>query len=247
MLVAIAILLLVSFTLIKVFARRNKLRKGVLEDGKLERYRALLVESVGERSRTQHAAVPLRKTWTDLARKQGEELTGAQRYVILDDLLRRNVLLPAYSTDSVTAFFQGLSWNLLQRPVTRVVLSDLDWQRLASGQKASIVANGGDIIYVNESPGAGVVSRSPHAKQSIEMRLDLDNIERLIHGIESDAASLQPGTPLRLRAERFVIHLRQDSERGDWERVRSTLTELLAFAANAAGLWVSTMAILQGS
>jgi hypothetical protein len=223
-------------------ARARMFRTGVLPDAELERYRTYLVEVVGETSRTQGTQVRLRGAWQALNQSRGARLTAAQRYVVLDDLLERGVFKRAYSADSVVRFFQRLRWVELQRPVSVVALSDLDWQRLASGGEASMVANG-DIIILRDSPGAGIMSRSPHGRQYLSADLEPQAVIEIVRALRKDAAELREGNPLREQAESYAEHLETELRGGHQARIKEILQDVLSFASNAASLWSSTLSI----
>jgi predicted type IV restriction endonuclease len=128
-------------------------------------------------------------------------------------------------------------------PVTVVRLSDLNWQRLASGASAGIIANG-DVIIVRDSPGAGVISRSPGATQTLTQEVTLELVQAVIQALQRDAQALVPGNPLREQAESFADTLHRDASMNRWESVKKTLSDVLAFAANGATLWAATFTIL---
>ena len=85
--------------------RRRVERLGQMAPEELQRWRADIVKQVGVASQTQGAHVTLRTFW----KKTG--LSGAQKYVVLKDLLDRQVFYPAFSSDRLVAFFQYVSWT----------------------------------------------------------------------------------------------------------------------------------------
>lgn len=93
-------------------------------------------------------------------------------------------------------------------------------------------------------------SRSPHATQTItqQFRSDVtpELVSAVIEALQSDAAALVPGNPLRQQAESYADLLRHDVAMGRTDAIKRTLGDVLAFAANSAGLWASTLAILGG-
>lgn len=233
----VALVLVLGLLVASARLRRRIVREGQLDPSILEAERAELVAFVGEHSQAQGQTVLLRKYW----RSRG--LTRAQRYVVLEDLLNRQVLNAAFSNESVEGFFQGVFWNTLHFPVSAVRLSQLNWQKLASGASAGIVANG-DVIIVRDSPGAGVASRSPHANLTISQELSAGTAEALIAALRKDAQGLVPGHELREHAESLADSLERDAAEGRWGSVRRTAQSVLEFASNSAGLWASTLAIL---
>jgi hypothetical protein len=170
-------------------------------------------------------------------------LSNAQRFVVMRELLDRQILYAAYSNDRFVAFFQHVNWNILHNPVGVVRLSDQNWQRLASGASAGIVANG-DVILVQNSPGAGVVSRSRGATQTIAQDVNPALVEALVQALRRDAQSLVAGHPLREQAESFADTLHRDSLANRWASVKRTMGDVLEFAANGVGLWAATLAVL---
>lgn len=227
--------------------RRHVRRKGAMPTEELVLYRTRIVEAVGRDSQMKHSVVLLSGAWREFGQARGARFTASERYVILEDLLVRRVLVPMYSGDSLEASIQRIAWNIFQRPVSRVMLSDLSWQRLVTDGQASMVANGGDIIFINGSPGAGVVSRSDRVTMSTESGVDMDYVDRVLQAISVDAASLQPTSELRIRAEQLADDLKRHAAEDDERQVRTVLSELLAFAANSAGLWVATLTLLQST
>lgn len=107
--------------------KRRVERRGQMSESTLHEWRTRLVGEVGERSRTKGASVNLRGFW----HRSG--LTRPQRYVILSDLLKRQILYPAYSSDGILRFFENVWWHWLHLPVGAVRLSDLDWLAVGLG------------------------------------------------------------------------------------------------------------------
>lgn len=240
--IALALWLVASWAWRRI-ARARMLRRGALPDSELHQYRTYLVEVVGEASRAQGRRVKLRGAWKMLDGARGSRLTAAQRYVIVDDLLEREVFQRAYDGDAVVRFFQHLRWVYLQRPVSIVRLSEMDWQRLAAGREASIVANGGDIIVVRDSPGAGIMSRSPDGRQHLRTGLDSEAVIEVVRALRTDAKRLHEGDPLRTQAESYAQDLETELHSGNQARIKGILQDVLSFASNAASLWASTLSI----
>lgn len=231
------ILLLLAAMGLSLAGRRKMLTRGRMSKDELQAWRADIVRVVGEASQTQGAHVPLRRYW------RGSGLTTANKFVILEDLLKRQVFYRAYSNDTVVSFFQQLSWDWLNRPVSWVRLSEQNWMKLATGTSARIVA-GNDVIVIDGSPGAGVQKNSPNATQTITAVDDPSTATRVAKALREDAKALVEDSELRLRAENYALELEAHADRSDRENVRATLANVLAFASNSAGLWASTLAIL---
>lgn len=211
--------------------------KGALPAPELATLREELVDAVGVASQTQGAHVSLRGFWKDRG------LTSAQKFVVLDDLLQRQVFYRAYSNDKVISFFQSLRWDWLNRPVSYVRLSDQHWTKLATGTSPGIVAGKGAIV-VQDSPGAGVMSRSPHSTQNTSVEFSPQLVYDVAEALRNDSKALVPDHPLALTAEDFARQLELYAKRSEWENAKATLAEVMTFAANSAGLWASTLAIL---
>lgn len=230
----VLLILVVGFS----YLRRRKVEKlGQLPPDELLHWRTSLVELVGEASQTRGAHISLHNFW----RKTG--LTAPQKYVALKPLLAQQVFYPAYSSDKLVASFQRIRWNLLHFPVSFVRLSDLNWQKLASGESAGIVASG-DVIFVQNSPGTGIMSRSKGGRQTIKQEWTPTLVHELASALRHDAMALRSGHPLREQAESYADTLERDVSANRWESVKRTANDVLEFAANGAGFWAATLTIL---
>lgn len=232
-----AVILVALLAAVSHLRRRAMEQQGSLPDAQLQHWRTLLVDAVGEASQTQGARVNLRNFW----RSSG--LSKAQRFVVLQDLLRRQVLYRAYDPDRLVAFLQRVRWDFWHLPVAVVRLSDQHWVRLAAGAGAGVVANG-DVILVQDSPGAGVVSRSSDVNQTMTQEVTPDLIQGLVEALRTDAKALVSGHDLREQAESLADTLERDSVADRSSAVKKTVSDVLEFTANGAGLWAATLAIL---
>ena len=217
--------------------RRRAARLGELPEETLREIRADLVAKVGEASQTQGSSISLRGFW------RGTGMTRPQRFVVLSDLLRRQVFYAVYSTDGVTAFVRRLFWDFLAFPVSWVRLSDQNWQRLASGASPSVVANG-DVVIVQGSPGAGVIVNSPRSTQTITVEPDTEFVLALVTALRNDSQALMPGHALREQAESYADALENDAAAGRASSVKRTISSIVEFVSNGASLWVSTLSLL---
>jgi hypothetical protein len=239
--IALSMLALMGLALAYSARRRRRVeRRGHMSERDLVHWREELVEAVWDASTTQGAFVTIGK----FQKEQG--LTTAQRYVVLKELLERQVLYPAYSADGLVAFFQHVRWDFLHLPVTAVRLSEQHWQRLTKGQPAAVVANG-DVIFVQDSPGAGVVSRSTNVTQTFTQEVSPALVDAVVEALRSDAGVFAPGHAVRDQAESYADTLQRDAAAGRWTSVRRTLGEVLSFTNNGMGLWAATLAILAAS
>lgn len=237
--ISAAILAVAFFTYTAI--RRKLIRKnGSLPEPVLRHWRASLIEQVKEATQSQGMRISLRIFW------RGTGLTNANRYVILEPLLERQVLYRAYSTDPVVSFFQRLRWDFLNYPVGSVRLSEKSWIQLASGERPEMVANG-DIIVITNSPGAGVQKSSPNAKQTINFEVSPALAAQLADALREDARAIAQQHPVRERAESLADRLEQDSRARRPSSTMQTVQEILAFTSDGAGLWAATLAILAAS
>jgi hypothetical protein len=220
--------------------RRSVERRGQMPERDLLHLREELIEAVWDASTTQGAFIRIRK----FQKERG--LTTAQHYVVLKELLERQVLYPAYSADGLVAFFQHVRWDFLHLPVTAVRLSEQHWQQMTKGQPAGIAANG-DVIFVQDSPGAGVVSRSTNVTQTFTQEVSPALVDAVARALRNDAGVFAPGHTVREQAESYADTLERDAAAGRWTSVRRTLGEVLAFTNNGMGLWAATLAILAAS
>jgi hypothetical protein len=235
---ALALIVLMGLALaFSAHRRKRVVRQGQMSERDLLDWRKELVEAVGEASKTRGASVSLRGF------RQESGLSKAQFYVVLQDLLKRQVFYCVYSSDKFVAFFQHVRWDFFHLPVTVVRLSEQNWQRLTNGTSAGIVANG-DVILVQDSPGAGVVSRSTNVTQSFTREVSPDFVGALAQALRADSAGLVPGHALREQAESYADTLERDAAAGRWTSVRRTACAVLEFTANGMGLWAATIAIL---
>jgi hypothetical protein len=229
--------LLIVMVVGSVLRRRSVTRRGQLKPEELRHWRAALVKRVGEASQTKGSRIRLRRFW----KKTG--LSSANKYVILSDLLERQIFYPVPSATGLVAFVQGVRWNILHLPVTFVRLSDLNWHRIAAGDSPGMVANG-DVIVINHSPGAAIANRSPNTTQRIRQELTPEFVTELVRALRQDAERLAPEGIDRELAESLAETLERDLIARRWGSARNTIERVVELASNSAGLLAATLSIL---
>ena len=216
--------------------RRRALRTAEQFDpSELEAVREDLLEVVKESSKRNGDRVVLEAFWRD------RSIERTKRHAVLEPLLRRRILSASKDADGVMAFFQFLSWDILNRPAGVVVLSELDWMRMATGAPASVVVGTVHGTLVGSVSG-GIVQTGAGSSAQIVNEVTPEILAALISALRTDAATL-PQTD-REHAESLADSLEMDAKRNRWSRILDTVNSITGVMANSGSMWASTADIL---
>ena len=234
------ICILVLFLLITIFSYlRGKKQEhlGRLPKNIKHSVQSELIKAVYDASQQRGTRVKLSNFW------KSKNYSSSQRYVILKDLLDRQLFFKAYDPDRIGWFLQFLSWDVFKRPPTRVYLSEQQWQKLSSG--ASII--NGDVQIVNNPTGNIQIAGRGAMQTQMNMGLNSQDIFRLIDALRQDCRSLQADPQWREKVEEaqsLADHLESDANAGRWKQAQKTAKTALEFAANLTTVFTNTAQFL---
>ena len=234
------ICVLVSFLLLTVFSYLwGKMREnlGRLPDDLKRSVQNELIEAVYIASQQKQTIVKLSGFW------KSKDYNTSQRYVILKDLLDRQLFFKAYDPDRISRFLEFLSWDVFKRPPTRVYLSEQQWQKLSSD--ASII--NGDVQIINNPTGNIQIAGRGAMQTQMNTGLNSQDIFRLIDALRQDCRSLQSNPQWREKVEEaqsLADHLESDANAGRWKQAQKTAKTALEFAANLTTVFANTAQFL---
>ena len=230
------ICILVLFLLITIFSYLRGIKQehlGRLPKNIKHSVQSELIKAVYDASQQRGTRVKLSNFW------KSKNYSSSQKYVILKDLLDRQLFFKAYDPDRIGRFLQFLSWDVFKRPPTKVYLSEQQWQKLSSG--ASII--NGDVQIVNIPTGNIQIAGRGAMQTQMNMGLNSQDIFRLIDALRQDCRSLQADPQWREKVEEaqsLADHLESDANAGRWKQAQKTAKTALEFAANLTTVFTST-------
>jgi len=220
---ALFIVVIVIVVAVPRATQRRALRKGKIPEAEVDEVQQCLLEAVQDASTEQGTHVLLSRFW------KGFDYNNAQRLYILQPLLKKGILTPAHSSDSVINFWRAIR-GILALPPKTVILNQRDWTRMATGASPSVVIKGG---YV----GAAVVgdmnkvtvtqTYAPHSPAS-----QVGNIEWLVSELRANQISEQDIDDLKATLEM----IRSDDQK---EALETWQKKLVHRVANVAGQGVA--------
>lgn len=234
------ICILVLFLLITIFSYlRGKQQEnlGRLPNNITHSVQSELIKAVYDASQQRGTRVKLSNFW------KSKNYSSSQRYVILKDLLDRQLFFKAYDPDRISRFLQFLAWDVFKRPPTRVYLSEQQWQKLSSG--ASII--NGDVQIVNNPTGNIQIAGRGAMQTQMNTGLNSQDIFRLIDALRQDCRSLQADPRWSEKVEEaqsLADHLESDANAGRWKQAQKTAKTALEFAANLTTVFANTAQFL---
>lgn len=166
---------------------------------------------------------------------RAKKFTAAQKYYILEPLLRRNILRPAESQDSVERGVQNFWRNILNRPVGQVVLNERDWLQMAQGA-SGIVINGG-------MHGGIVQQGSGNTAKDARGGDDLEKVLRLVQALRMDAVAQHPADAEEL--ESLADALEGDARKSRWSQVQRTLDRVAGLVTSSGKVLAATEKAIQ--
>lgn len=216
--------------------RRRALRTAEgFDPSELEAVREDLLEVVKESSKRKGERVGLEEFWRD------RSIERTKRHAVLEPLMRRRILSASKDADRLVAFFQFLSWDVLNRPAGVVVLSELDWMRMATGAPASVIVGSLNGTLVGSVSG-GIVQTGAGSNAQIINEVAPEMLAALISALRTDAATLPRAD--RDHAESLADSLEMDAKRNRWSRILDTVNSITGVMANSGSMWASTADIL---
>jgi|GEM_PF-7006263 hypothetical protein len=232
--ILILFLLLTTFSYLRGKRRENL---GRLPEDLKRSVQSELIEAVYDASQQKNTRVKLSAFW------ESKDYTISQRYVILKDLLDRQLFFKAYDPDSIISFIQRLSWGVFKHPPTWVYLSEQQWQKLSSG--ASII--NGDVQIVNNPTGNTQIAGRGATQTQMNTGMNSQDIFRLIDALRLDSQSLKsdPRWSKEMEeAQSLADHLESDANAGRWTQAQQTAKKALEFAANLTTIFANTAQFL---
>lgn len=230
-------LLLIIFSYLRGKRRENL---GRLPEDTKRSVQSELIEVVYTASQQKQTIVKLSGFW------KSKGYNTSQRYVILKDLLDRQLLFKAYDPYGIGSFFQFLSWDVFKRPPTRVYLSEQQWQKLSSGASGTSIING-DVQIVHNPTGNVQVAGRGATQTQMNTGLNYQDIFRLIDALRQDCRSLQSDPQWSEKVEEaqsLADHLESDANAGRWKQAQQTAKKTLEFAANLTTVFANTAQFL---
>ena len=231
---------LVSFLLLAVFSYlwgRRRENLGRLPDDLKRSVQSELIKVVYNASQQKQTIVKLSGFW------KSKDYNTSQRYVILKDLLDRQLFFKAYDLDRISRFLQFLAWDVFKRPPTKVYLSEQQWQKLSSG--ASVI--NGDIQIVNNPTGNIQIAGRCAMQTQTNTGLNSQDLFRLIDALRQDCRLLQSDPRWSEKVEEaqsLADHMESDANAGRWKQAQKTAKTALEFAANLTTVFANTAQFL---
>ena len=168
----IIVLLVVVFFVVPKLTRRRALRQGTIPDAEARSVREQLLEAVRQAATEPKTHVDLSGFW------KGTGYTSAQRFFILDPLIKGGILTPAWSSDGLINSVQTVGHILAKAPRS-VILNTRDWTRMATGVSAGVLING-DNLGVVQSGGQSNTAAVVTAGSTEDLARVVGNIDWLV-------------------------------------------------------------------
>ena len=234
--ICILILFLLLTTLSYLQGKRRE-NLGRLPEDLKHSVQSELIEAVYDASQQKNTRVKLSAFW------KSKDYTTSQRYVILKDLLDRQLFFKAYDLDRISRFLQFLAWDVFKYPPTWVYLSEQQWQKLSSG--ASII--NGDVQIVNNPTGNMQIAGRGATQTQMNTGMNSQDIFKLIDALRLDSQSLESDPRWSKEVEEAqsqADHLESDANAGRWKQAQQTAKKALEFAANLTTVFANTAQFL---
>ena len=227
----IGVVVLATTVCVSVGTRRRMLRSGYMPPAVADRQRAALLDAIKEASTEKGTQVVLSGFWRG-QRYQQRRLSAAQKYFVMNPLLQRGIIRPAESTDKLEATVQGLWRNVLNRPVSCVVLNERDWMKMSQGSSG---------IHIGTMHG-GIVQLGDGNTASQSNSADLDAVQRIVEALrrDSDTSAGVEKEELSSIADSLEI----DVSRGRWTQVQKTLDTVAGLVASGTKVMAATAEVL---